>query len=87
MDERSGNCLVDIPEAFMAYLDMAIARFQVLHPTAKIDRCQRGIRIREDESLGASSARQELLHLLYRERIYSETLSMRQSLVQALTRA
>jgi hypothetical protein len=77
---------VDVPEAFDAYLDMAIARFQVLHPTVQVERCHPAIRISEVGSLGTSGAQRELLHLLYRERIYAETLPMRRSLLRALTR-
>jgi hypothetical protein len=80
-----GECFIDVPEAFRAYLDVAIARFQVLHPGVLIEHCHPAIRISEVGSLGASNAQRELLHLLYRERIYTETLPMRHSLLRALT--
>jgi len=63
-----------------------MARFRVLYPNALIEQRAAAIQISQTDHIEASNAEREFLHLLYRERIYAETLSMRRSLLQALTK-
>jgi hypothetical protein len=75
---------LSIPENFKDYIGNAVLRFQYLHPKAKID--VRGLEIIVEEN-EETDFKQEILHLIYKEKIYTETLDIRHSLFRRIADA
>ena len=79
------ECAVVIAPVFVEYLAAAAARLQVLFPHAVLD-CQSDVvRAGSVSAEEAIRLRRDLLHLLYREKVYAETLDMRRALIRAVT--
>lgn len=79
---------VQFGSVFAQYADAAIVRISVLFPEVTFNRvaeCCVKYALPEGTSMSADSFRREFLHTQYREKIYQETLLMRQRLVEALT--
>ena len=74
-----------LPENFKAYLDATLVRFQYLYPEASISITGSDIQISAAQNVSNTDLKQEFLHLLYKEKIYAETLEIRKSLYQAIT--
>ncbi|KUM27556.1 hypothetical protein AU467_16800 [Mesorhizobium loti] len=60
-------------------------RLQALYPACRFARREGGISIRGSSDLTEERFRKDVLHAIYREKIYAETLTMRQALVAAVT--
>ncbi|GLS29394.1 hypothetical protein GCM10007937_11020 [Mesorhizobium albiziae] len=81
----SAAVTVEIAEAFHPYMDAAVLRLQSQHPYASFDIADHGIVVTDSAGIGDIEIRKAVLHAVYRERIYAETLSMRLALVAAVT--
>ena len=69
---------VRVPNSFMEYLSGAIVRLSYLHPELSFDETRGGLIISGEVcSYDEVTLRQEIFNQLYRERIYTETLSIR----------
>ena len=78
--------LVTIPASFGPYVDAALVRLRTLHPGLRFLRRKEAIAI-ESEGRGLEAGIEaDVLHAVYREKIYAESLEMRRSLVAAMTR-
>lgn len=76
---------VTIPEEFGKYINSASLRFQYLYPDVTISISNANISIEGGEEGLLNNLRQELLHLVYKEKIYSETLEIRKSIYRAIS--
>ncbi|CDX11819.1 putative Rhodospirillum photometricum DSM 122 draft genome sequence [Mesorhizobium plurifarium] len=79
------DVVVEIPLQFGKYADAAMLRLQVLYPACRIARQDGEISVRSSGCIAEDQFRKDVLHFLYREKIYTETLTMRQALVAAVT--
>ncbi|RUW53631.1 hypothetical protein EOA32_08590 [Mesorhizobium sp. M1A.F.Ca.ET.072.01.1.1] len=77
--------VVQIPPRFDKYVDAAMLRIQSLYPACRLSRIDGAISIGSSGSVTEDHLRGTVLHALYREKIYAETLSMRQALFRAVT--
>ena len=73
------KALIEIPKAYTDYADSALVRVGYLYPNVKLR--SEGASVEAelpggDEDL-EESVRRDLLHQLYREKIYQETLPIR----------
>jgi hypothetical protein len=84
-DDASLNVVVDIPPQFADYLDVALVRLQAILPDCQLAKVDRAISAHGPESLSREQVRKTILHTVYREKIYAETLPMRHALVEAVT--
>ncbi|TPI78014.1 hypothetical protein [Mesorhizobium sp. B2-8-9] len=84
-DATDVDFVVEIPPQFEKYADAAMLRLQVLYPACRIVRQDGEISVRSSGWLAEDQFRKDVLHFLYREKIYTETLAMRQALVAAVT--
>jgi len=77
--------VVEIPPQFEEYVDSALLRLQVAHPVCRLSRSGKTITVQSSKGLSEVELRKAILHTIYREKIYAETLGMRQALVEAVT--
>lgn len=77
--------VVRIAPQFTAYADAAILRIQTLYPSCQLAKTDGGIVARLSADHSMDQLRKAILHAVYREKIYTETLPMRQALVSAVT--
>ncbi len=71
----------EIPKAFLNFTDSAVVRMGYLFPKATISQNETSVSISSDTNQG--DLKQEFLHLLYREKIYFETLDIRKGLFKS----
>lgn len=83
-NDASLNVVVDIPPQFADYLDVALVRLQAILPDCQLAKVGRAISVHVPESLSREQVRRTILHTVYREKIYAETLPMRYALVEAV---
>ena len=77
---------ISIPKPFNDYLDSAIVRASYLYPDLKLEYSQdpaESIIVSSEKTFDFESFKKDFLNILYRERIYSETLSIRKTLYMA----
>ncbi len=70
----------EIPKAFLDFTDSAIVRMGYLYPHANISLNDTAVTISSENDNNQDDLRREFLHLLYREKIYLETLDIRKEL-------
>jgi hypothetical protein len=75
---------VKVDEPFWPFVDAALMRLRYLYPKASFDRCDGGIVVGAARSDIDAIAR-DASFILYREKIYAETLPLRRALVEAVT--
>jgi hypothetical protein len=76
---------VEIPQEFRVFVPAALMRLQVIHPTLEFSRDADLVVVGGPNSFDPTEIRKSVLHSIYREKIYAETLPLRQSLVAAVT--
>lgn len=77
---------VSIPRPFKDYLDAAIVRASYLYPDLKLEYSQDSVEtiiVSSEKTFDFESFKKDFLNILYRERIYSETLSIRKTIYMA----
>ncbi|MEO9340437.1 hypothetical protein ABFT80_23790 [Mesorhizobium sp. SB112] len=77
--------VVEIPPQFETYTAAALLRVQCLFPALRFAQNQNGVKVYGSTIADEESFRRTLLHAVYREKIYAETLSMRRDLISAVT--
>ncbi|MDX8443864.1 hypothetical protein [Mesorhizobium australafricanum] len=80
-----GEFVVEIPLQFEKYTDAAMLRLQALYPACHLARQGGGVSVSLSAGFSEDQFRKDVLHVVYREKIYAETLVMRQALVAAVT--
>jgi hypothetical protein len=76
---------IDLPPLFFGYLEAAILRLRSHYPSLEFSE-KDGAIIVSGNNIDPEILRSAVLHIVYREKIYAETLSMRQSLLAAVMR-
>ncbi len=74
---------VSIPRSFRAYLNSAIVRASYLYPNLNLEFSQdsgESVIVSSEKSFDFENFKKDFLCILYRERIYSETLSIRKAI-------
>jgi len=84
-DDCVSELVVDIPPGFQDYLDGTLVRLQTLFPSFRFSKTEGAIMVIGPDSVTEDQLRRSILHTIYREKIYVETLGMRQALVEAVT--
>ncbi|TGS14445.1 hypothetical protein EN852_014675 [Mesorhizobium sp. M2E.F.Ca.ET.209.01.1.1] len=79
------DVVAEIPPQFEKYADAAMLRLQLLYPSCRFAREEGAISIAAPSGIARDQLRKDILHIVYREKIYAETLPMRQALVAAVT--
>lgn len=77
------NFSISIPRSFKDYVDSAIVRASYLYPNLNLEYSQdsgESIVVSSENPFDFESFKKDFLNILYRERIYSETLSIRKTL-------
>lgn len=87
-DHGSGKlCLtIELSAVFFDYRDTAIIRLQERYPSLDFTKNDIGILVSGLTEAQGTSVRSAVLHGVYREKIYAETLPMRHSLFAAIQR-
>jgi hypothetical protein len=76
---------IEIPALFSAYVEAAIVRLQIHYPSLNFVTHESGIVV-SGNIPDHAVLRSAVLHIVYREKIYAETLGMRQSLLAVVMR-
>ena len=77
---------ITIPDSFIDYVEAAIVRASYLFPELIICAVKESMEVDIsglNESMDSEQIKKEFLNILYRERIYSETLPIRQTIYGA----
>ncbi|TPL51528.1 hypothetical protein [Mesorhizobium sp. B2-4-6] len=77
--------VVDIPPQFEKHADAAMLRLQALYPNCRLVWKGDTISIGSSGGIAEDQLRKDILHAVYREKIYAETLVTREALVAAVT--
>jgi len=78
--------IISVEGVLKSYADIAIGRLKYLYPTVHFSLIPDGIEATGDPGVSSEKLSREIHYALYREKIYAETLSMRCSLIEELTR-
>lgn len=83
MAEDEATISIDVPEAFRPYAEAVVLRLGYIFPENPAILTGSRVQIRAPSDR-EPQFRREVTHLLYREKVYSETLPVRRALFQAL---
>lgn len=75
---------VEIPESFSSFMDATVVRLQAIYPAIDWEVQGRSIIATPCGPADITKLRSEVLHTVYREKIYEGTLNMRRSLLGAV---
>lgn len=84
-NETELELVVDIPPQFNDYLDATLIRLQAIVPECRFSQSNGCILARGLTNISPDRLRTTILHTIYREKIYAETLGIRRDLVAAVT--
>jgi hypothetical protein len=76
---------VEVPPQFGTYVAAALLRVQAQYPSCRFAEDGEVVTIRSPVGTTEDELRKSILHAVYREKVYAETLSMRQALIAAVT--
>lgn len=76
---------VEIAPQFRAFVPAALLRLQVLYPSLEFSSDAALVTVSALNGFEYTEIRKSVLHAIYREKIYTETLPMRRQLVAAVT--
>lgn len=76
---------IDLPSSLAGFIDAALIRLQSQFPETVFERTPAGIQA-DVGSLAPEHLRSAVLHAIYREKIYTETLPMRKELLNRVLR-
>lgn len=68
---------IDIPEEFGKFVPAAIVRLTYLYPDYEFSDGDGSVFVTVNDDEQSDELKREVMHQIYRERIYSETLSVR----------
>jgi hypothetical protein len=77
--------VVEIPPQFRTYVPAALLKTQIQYPSYRFVGDGDAVTVRAAADRNDDELRKSVLHAVYREKIYAETLPMRQALVAAVT--
>lgn len=78
--------MVPVEEPFRPHIASVVTRLRYLFPELRFKAEVEGISVTGDVGARADALAREIQYALYREKIYAETLPMRQALVETVTR-
>lgn len=76
---------ISVPVKFKPFLDASILRFQYLFPEISVDVNGGDVVLSCFDKSVSSTIKQELFHLIYREKILAETLEVRTHIYKAIS--
>ena len=76
---------VEIPHDFQRFVEGALIRLKIQYPSLRFSTSGQGIEVGELPPDRLDELRKNILHAIYREKIYSETLPLRHALINAVT--
>ncbi len=79
------DIVIKIPSKFESFLETAILRFQYLYPELEVTLSGLQVNIKNTKTHSLHSLKKELLHLIYKEKIYSETLDIRTAIYRGIS--
>ena len=77
---------ISVPDPLGAHVGAAVTRLGYLYPSVVFAVVDGAIEASSDRAVDASALQRDIRYALYREKIYAETLALRHSLVDAVTR-
>ncbi|WP_112098756.1 hypothetical protein [Mesorhizobium hawassense] len=80
-----GQAAIEIPQDFQCFVEGALIRLQVQYPSLRFSASSHGVEVEELPPDRLDDLRKNVLHAIYREKIYSETLPLRHALIGAVT--
>ena len=80
-DATITDVIVTVDEPFRPFVATALARLRYLHPHAEFDLCEGGVLVTVTGGAAPTIAR-DVSFILYREKIYAETLPLRRALLR-----
>jgi hypothetical protein len=85
--QKQVSFTVDVDPQFWAFIPAALLRLGSQHSGLAFQSVREGaIRVQGESETGETVIAKSVEHCIYREKIYSETLTMRRALVSAVTR-
>lgn len=72
---------IPVSEVLRPYAELAVARLGYLYPKMIFSYRELSVVVSSEAAIDEIKIRRDVLYALYREKIYAETLSMRQSLI------
>ena len=78
--------LIEIPSSLAGYIDSALVRLRGQFQGVSFERTSMGIVAYSGELPAPEQIRSAVLHAVYREKIYTETLPLREALLNAVLR-
>ncbi|MBZ9775977.1 hypothetical protein [Mesorhizobium sp. CO1-1-8] len=86
MGERNQERVtIEIPQNFRSFVNGALLRVQAQYPSLRFSVSPEGIEVASLPLDHLEDVRKSILHTVYREKIYVETLPLRQALITAVT--
>jgi hypothetical protein len=79
------HATIDIPQSFRSFVEGALLRVQTQYPSLRFTATSAGIEIVSVPAGDLDDLRKNVIHAVYREKIYVETLPLRQALIEAVT--
>lgn len=84
METSESSTTIEIDDRFRPWLDDAVLRFRYLHPNVELD-CNEGRITLHGKAVNDPVVKRDFLFGLYRQKIYAETLPLRQILIEGVT--
>lgn len=78
------SAIISIAPDFQEYIPTAILRLKYLFPDIECEPVPDGIRVVGTKDIGEARLSREITYQVYREKIFRETLPLRQNLYQML---
>lgn len=79
-----GALSIEFPARFRQYAEAALLRLQVRYPDVVFLLGESKIEATPENESGVAGLRRDILHAIYAEKVYTETLPMRQALLMAV---
>ncbi|QIA22393.1 MULTISPECIES: hypothetical protein [Mesorhizobium] len=76
---------IEIPQNFLGFVEGALLRVQIQYPSLRFSVSAGSVEVARLPDLDLDDVRKSVLHAVYREKIYVETLPLRQALITAVT--
>lgn len=83
-NEQARSLRAEVPSLFLPYIDAALLRLQVIFPHLSFTHSENVVLVLELDAAEQAKLRTEMSHQIYRERIFTETLPMRKSLLSTV---
>lgn len=80
-----GRATIEIPQGFQRFVEGALMRLQVQYPSLRFSASSQGVAVEEIPPDRLDDLRKNVLHAIYREKIYLETLPLRHAMIGAVT--